>query len=85
VAYRILFTPRALRDLRAVPDRDRARIGVRIDALALQPRPDGARKLAAADDIYRLRVGDYRILYVVADRVVTVTVVRIGHRRDIYR
>ena len=85
MAYQILFTPRAFRDLEALPDRDRERIARRIDGLAREPRPSGVRKLAGSDDVYRLRVGDYRVLYTIEDRVVTVSIVRVGHRRDIYR
>lgn len=85
MAYRIFFTRRALRDLEAVPDRDRERIARRIDGLATEPRPSGARKLAGPDNLYRLRVSDYRVLYTVIDRVIAVTLVRIAHRRDIYR
>lgn len=83
--YQIFFTPRAERDLEAIPDRDRARIAKRIEALAGDPRPDGVRKLAGPDDIYRLRIGAFRVLYHIRDRVITVTIIRIGHRRDIYR
>lgn len=83
--YRILFTRRAERDFESLPERERARLGTRIDGLATTPRPDGVKKLAGADDLYRLRSGDYRVIYQIQDRVITITVVRVGHRRDIYR
>ncbi len=85
MAYQILFAPRALRDLEALSVRDRERVAKRIDRLSKDPRPAGVRKLEGADDIYRLRVGDYRVLYIVEDRVITVSIIRVGHRRDIYR
>jgi mRNA interferase RelE/StbE len=85
MAYRILFTPRAFRDLEALPDRDRERIAKRIDGLAKEPRPSGVQKLEGSDDVYGMRVGDYRVLYTILDRVVTVSIVRVAHRRDIYR
>ena len=85
MAYKILFTPRAFRDLEALPDRDRVTIAKRFDGLAQEPRPSGVKKLEGSDDVYRLRVGDYRVLYTIQDRVVTVSIVRVGHRRDIYR
>jgi mRNA interferase RelE/StbE len=85
MAYQILFAPRAFRDLESLPDRDRERIAKRIDGLAKEPRPSGVTKLAGSDDVYRMRVGDYRVLYTIQDRVVTVSIVRVGHRRDIYR
>jgi mRNA interferase RelE/StbE len=58
---------------------------VRIDALALDPRPPASKKLPGGEDLYRIRVGDYRVIYQVQARIVVVTVIRIGHRRDIYR
>jgi mRNA interferase RelE/StbE len=85
VSYRILFTPRAERDLSALPERDRARLARRIDGLATDPRPSSAKKLSGAEDLYRLRSGDYRVIYLIENRIVTVTIVRVGHRRDIYR
>ena len=83
--YRVLFTRRAERDFSTLPRRERERLARRIDALATDPRPKGVKKLVGPDAFYRLRAGDYRIIYTVEDNVVTVTVVRVGHRRDIYR
>lgn len=85
MTYRVEFTTRAAREFRQLPEATRRRIAVRIDALTVNPRPQGARKLTGTDDLYRLRTGDYRILYQIEDRVVLVTVIRIGHRRDVYR
>ena len=84
MAYKIEFVPRALKELAAIPETDQTRIAKRIDALAENPRPPQCRKLRGAEDVFRIRSGDYRVIYVVADKVVTVTVVRVGHRRDIY-
>jgi len=53
--------------------------------LETQPRPSGCRKLSGSDDIFRLRLGDYRIIYRVEDEKLVVLVIEIGHRRDIYR
>jgi mRNA interferase RelE/StbE len=53
--------------------------------LAETPRPDGVRKIVGSEDAYRIRVGDYRIVYKIVDRVLTVFVVRVGHRKDVYR
>ncbi len=83
--YQILFTPRAERDVASLPESARKRIARKVDSLAVAPRPGAAKKLAGRDGTYRLRVGDYRILYTVDDQIVTVVVVRVGHRRDIYR
>lgn len=85
MAYRVELTPAALRDLRRLPKEILRRIDARILALADNPRPPGAKKLEGEDDLYRLRVGDYRILYSVDDKTSTGLVARIGHRQDIYR
>lgn len=83
--YRIKLKPAAVRDLAALEQRHRIRVGKRIDTLAANPRPPGAEKLKGADDLWRVRVGDYRIVYAIQDAALLVLVVRLGHRRDVYR
>ncbi len=61
------------------------RLRPKIDALAGNPRPRGAEALAGEPNLYRIRVGDYRIIYQIRDRVLLVVLVRIRHRRDAYR
>jgi mRNA interferase RelE/StbE len=56
-----------------------------IDSLQVNPRPSGVVKLKGQEDKYRVRVDRYRILYIVRDEILTVTVVAVGHRRDVYR
>lgn len=84
MAYRVEFTPRAERDFKALDRSVRGRIARRIESLAENPYPQGTRKIEGEDELYRLRVGDYRILYQVKGKVLLV-IVGIGHRRDIYR
>ena len=57
----------------------------RIEALGTDPRPRGRQELSASDDLYRIRSGDYRIIYQVQDDRLVVLVIRVGHRRDVYR
>lgn len=83
-SYKLLITRSASKELEAVPGKDRSRIIAKIRGLANHPRPMGAEKLSG-DDKYRLRHGDFRILYEIEDRRLIVTVVRIGNRRDVYR
>lgn len=86
MAYRVEFTTAAARDFRGLDASSRKRIGRKIDALSAEPRPVGVRQLTDADGrFYRLRVGDFRIIYQVDDAVVVVLVIRIGNRRDVYR
>ncbi len=82
--YELRFKPSVARDLRGIPAADVQRILARIETLRDDPRPTGSEKLAAQER-YRLRQGDCRILYTVADAEVVVEIVKIGHRRDVYR
>lgn len=82
--YELLIKRSAAKELAALPTSYRRRIATRIHSLANDPRPPGVEKLSGAER-YRLRQGDYRVLYEIDDREKTVTVVRIGHRRDVYR
>jgi mRNA interferase RelE/StbE len=83
--YQVLFTRAADRDLQKLPDDVQKRIVRAVAALAHDPRPPGAVKLAGEDDLWRIRVGDYRVIYTVEDDRLVVVVIRIAHRRDAYR
>jgi len=83
-SYSVLITKSAAKELERVPTKDRNRIVTRIAALADNPRPTGAEKLSG-EDKYRVRQGNYRILYEIVDSELIVTVVRIGDRREVYR
>jgi mRNA interferase RelE/StbE len=85
LAYRVELSPRAQRDIKALDGSIQRRIARRIDLLADNPYPQGIKKIEGEDDLYRLRVGDYRILYQVREKILLVLIVGIGHRRDIYR
>lgn len=82
--YELRFRNSVAKDLRACPKSDVARILERIDSLRDDPRPPGSEKLSAQER-YRIRQGHYRILYEIADQEVLVTVVKVGHRREVYR
>lgn len=83
-SYKILLKPSAAKELDALPKADRLRVVARIKTLAENPRPKGCEKLAGSEK-YRLRQGVYRILYEIHDDHVLVVVVKIGHRREVYR
>lgn len=82
--FAVELLPSAARALSELQRSVQLRIARRIDRLAGDPRA-GATKLRGADDVWRVRVGDYRILYRIEDDRLVVLVVRIGHRRDVYR
>jgi mRNA interferase RelE/StbE len=83
-SYKIVFKRSVTKDLRVIPNKDIGRILKRIDQLAQDPRPPGSEKLSGGEK-YRIRQGNYRILYAIEDVIVTVIVVKVGHRRDVYR
>ena len=85
-SYKITIKKSAARELQGIPGRkDRQRLVARINALAGNPRPVGAEKLSGTRDQYRIRQGNYRVLYEIEDEVLTVYIVKIGDRKDVYR
>ncbi|MGI8509005.1 MAG: type II toxin-antitoxin system RelE family toxin [Gemmatimonadaceae bacterium] len=83
--YRIEFTKSAERDLGALPAAALKRVDALILPLAENPRPNGATKLSGVDHVYRIRVCDYRIVCEIQDVAIVVTIIRVRHRRDVYR
>ena len=83
-AYKIFFKKSVEKDFKVIPKKDLLKILERIEALAEDPRPPGCEKLSGQQK-YRLRQGRYRILYSVQDDELTIWVVKVGHRKDIYR
>jgi mRNA interferase RelE/StbE len=84
-SYRVELTRSAEKDLRRI-DRSRVpSIFTALEGLSRDPRPPGVKKLAGTEQTYRIRVGDYRIVYEVEDTVLLVLVIRIAHRKDVYR
>ena len=83
-AYKIFFKKSVEKDLAAIPKKDLKRIIERIGGLAEDPRPQGCEKLTGQER-YRLRQGRYRMVYSIQDNELTVWVVKVGHRKDIYR
>ncbi|MBA3710309.1 MAG: type II toxin-antitoxin system RelE/ParE family toxin [Planctomycetes bacterium] len=82
--HHLHIEPTALKALRDIPQTKRDAIVAAIDALAKDPRPQGHQKLTGYKNLYRVRVGDYRVVYAIVDRVLTVVVILIGQRGDIY-
>jgi mRNA interferase RelE/StbE len=85
MTYRVEVAPAAVRQLRKLDPSARRRIQAAVELLADQPRPSGAKKLVGGDREWRVRTGDYRIIYEIHDDVLLVLVIAVGHRRDIYQ
>ena len=85
MSYAVTFSPSAKKELDRLPTKSSERIVSTIESLAENPRPHGSLKLEGTSNQYRIRVGDYRIVYSVEDRAVHVLIIRIRHRKDAYR
>lgn len=84
VAYKLFFKKSVQKDFDSIPKKDLKRILSRIESLSEDPRPKGCEKLTGQER-YRLRQGQYRIVYSIQDDELTVWVVKVGHRKDVYR
>jgi len=82
--FEVIFRQSVAKDLRQIPKKHITRILKRIEALRSEPRPPGVEKLSGQEK-YRIRQGVYRILYEIRNNELIVVVVKIGHRRDVYR
>lgn len=85
MAYTVQIAPAAERQLAKLDRPIRARLAEAIDKLAANPRPAGVKKLVGEENAWRIRVGDYRIVYEIHDRRLVVLIIGIGHRGDVYR
>ena len=81
----IAFTRSAQKDIRAVPGDIQPRVLSAIQALADDPRPHGIKQLKGLDDLYRIRVGAYRVIYRIHDDELEILIIRVRHRREVYR
>lgn len=82
--YTLVINRSASKEIRNLSASARQRVLAAIEALAYDPRPRGCKKLRGTENDYRVRIGNYRVIYQIQDQVVTVIVLKVGHRRDIY-
>jgi mRNA interferase RelE/StbE len=83
--YRIEFSSEAELQFKKIPKELQIRLKHRIDTLAENPFPRGVKKLSAEENIYRLRIGDYRIIYQVQGSALLIFILKLGHRKNVYR
>jgi mRNA interferase RelE/StbE len=84
-SYRIEVSATAERQIRRLPRADQIRVVRVIQALSVNPRPLGCRKLSGHDDVFRVRIGRFRVLYSIEDRRLIIIVLKVGDRKDVYR
>jgi mRNA interferase RelE/StbE len=85
MTYQVNLTPSATRQLKKSPKAIQPLIWQILEALAEEPRPSGVVKMAGEASTYRVRLGDYRIVYEVQDEVLCILVIKVGHRREVYK
>lgn len=83
-SYELVFKKSVAKDLRRLPQQDVRRILERVRSLADEPRPFGCEKLSGLER-YRVRIGIYRVIYEIQDRILLVLIVKVAHRSDVYR
>jgi mRNA interferase RelE/StbE len=85
VSYRVIVKPSAERAVERLPLAVATRVVAALTALAEDPRPHGCTKMQGAPNLWRIRTGDYRIVYEIDDRAIVIVVLRVAHRKDVYR
>lgn len=83
--YKIFFSKPAQKQLSSIPKAALKKVAQKIEKLSSNPLPPGHEKMAGMDNCYRIRQGDYRIIYTIQDKELIVLVLKIGHRREVYR
>jgi len=84
-SYKVELSNSAEKALFKIPKKMLTKVTSALEGLAYNPRPQGCKKLSGYEDVYRIRIGDYRVIYEIHDEIILVKVLKIGHRRDVYR
>ncbi|HEX9804623.1 MAG TPA: type II toxin-antitoxin system RelE/ParE family toxin [Candidatus Dojkabacteria bacterium] len=85
MSYKILFSKKVLKDIRKIPKPILIRIKERILSLQTDPRPNTSTKLSGQDNLYRIRINNYRVIYTIQDSIRIITIIKIAHRKKVYR
>lgn len=83
--YVVRYDPKAIKELAKIGKPNARRVIKAVDSLSTEPRPAGARPLVGFSDLWRIRVGDYRVIYTIKNKELVILVLRIAHRSSIYR
>jgi len=84
MSYQVEFAPKAVKQFKKLPRKEQKRIQEKIDSLTDLPRPEGVVKLTDEDNLYRVRVGNYRIIYSIYDEQLLIIILKIAHRQNVY-
>lgn len=84
-SYQIEWKRSAVKELRKLPRLMISKVVAAVDDLTSNPRPEGCRKLVGSEDTFRIRVGDYRVLYNIFETRLIIEIIRVGHRKDVYK
>lgn len=85
MSYQVEVAPAAVRQIKKLTADIQQRVTLKLEELAMKPRPSGVVKLEGVDNLYRIRVGDFRIVYQIQDDLLLITVVKVAHRREVYQ
>lgn len=85
MSYQVEVAPAAVRQIKKLTPDIQQRVTLKLEELAMKPRPSGVVKLEGVDNLYRIRVGDLRIVYQIQDDLLLITVVKVAHRREVYK
>lgn len=83
--YKVLISSTAEKQLKLLPNDTQRKIAAIIISLGIEPRPYGSKKLSGTSMTYRIRAGDYRVIYDIYEREIVISILKLGHRKDIYR
>ncbi len=83
--YKIELSKRSIKELKKLPKFQQKKIAVKIDRISKNPYSRNAKKLIGEKDLFRVRSGDYRIIYQVKDKILLILILKIGHRKEIYK
>lgn len=85
MSYLVEVLPKAQKELDILPIKFRNQIERKIESLAINPRPSGIKAMKGKKGLFRLRVGDYRVIYKIENQLLIITIIEVGHRKEIYR
>jgi mRNA interferase RelE/StbE len=85
VSYKIIWKKSAVKELKSIPKKNISQILSEVEILENNPYPHGVKKISGSDHTYRIRIGDYRVIYSILNKILTIEIIRVGHRKEVYK